>query len=262
MKTRMAGLLVAAVATSTPSAHSFAEELTGHDVARRIEDRDRGRDGRVEMEMRLYDHRGRETVRRLTVLTLREESIDHLLLRFTFPGDIRETGLLSIEQPDGDNDQFLYLPALGRSRRISSGERQDPFVGSDFTYEEISGRRLDDYNYKLLGEESLDGRPVYVLESTAKESNAKHARSVSWVDTERLMILRAEIFDSNGELIKEFTSARIEEIDGVWTPREQTMRTPREDTSTVLAITQASFNTGLPARVFTRNTLERGGELR
>ncbi len=138
-------------------------------------------------------------------------------------------GHFSTMLPEGEDDQFLYLPALGRSRRISSRERQDPFVGSDFTYVEILGRRLEDYTYQLLREDSLDGLPVYILASTAKDSNAKQPRSVSWVDAERFMILRSEIFDSNGELI----SSRIEEIPS---------RTPIDTTTTFCCFAKAQIS--------------------
>lgn len=243
------------------NAHLEAQPITGDDVARRAEARDRGEDGRLRLEMRLYDHRGRETVRRLTVLTRRQDELDSVILRFDYPGDIRDTGFLSREQSGDEDDRYLFLPALGRSRRISSQEKQDSFVGSDFTYEEITGRHLEDYTYRLLGEDSVDGRPVYVLESAAKRPDAKYPRAVSRVDAERFIILRSEIFGRSEERVKDFAAGRVEKVDGVWTALEQTMRSLRDGTHTVLEVLEAKYNLGLPGGAFTRTTLERGGEL-
>lgn len=235
--------------------------MTGDELARRIEARDRGDDGRLEMEMRVYDHRGRETVRRLTILLKREGSLDRFLLRFSYPGDIRDTGLLSIERSEGEDDRYLFLPALGRSRRVSAQEKEDSFVGSDFSYEEISGQRLEDYDYRVLGVDDLGGRPVYLLESKRKDHRSRRPRSVSWVDGERFVILKSEIFDASGDKSKEFNAQRVEQVDGIWTTVEQIMRTLRSETHTTLVVTEAGYNRGLSPSVFSRQALERGGEL-
>jgi hypothetical protein len=235
--------------------------ITGDELARRIDERDRGDDGRLEMEMRVHDHRGREIVRRLTVLLGREGPLDRLLLRFVYPGDIRDTGLLSIERSDGEDDRFLYLPALGRSRRIAAQEEEDSFVGSDFSYEDISGQRLEDYDYEVLGVDIHGGRPVYLLESSRKDPGSRRPRSVSWVDGERFVILKSEIFDASGDKSKEFNALRVERVDGIWTIMEQNMRSLRSETQTTLVVTRAAYNRGLASSLFSRQTLERGGEL-
>jgi hypothetical protein len=235
--------------------------MTGDELARRIEERDRGDDGRLEMEMRVHDHRGREIVRRLTVLLGREGPLDRLLLRFTYPGDIRDTGLLSIERSDGEDDRFLYLPALGRSRRIAAQEEEDSFVGSDFSYEEISGQRREDYDYEVLGVDELGGRPVYLLESRRKDPGSRRPRSVSWVDGERFVILKSEIFEASGDKSKEFNALRVEPVDGIWTIMEQNMKSLRSGTQTTLVVTGAAYNRGLASSSFSRQTLERGGQL-
>jgi outer membrane lipoprotein-sorting protein len=235
------------------------EGVDGTWVAERVEERDVGSDGRLEMEMRLYDHRDRETLRRMVVLTRRDRGLDRLLVRFTFPGDLRDTGFLSVETDDGDDERFLFLPSLGRSRRISAQEKQDPFVGSDLTYEDLSGRRLEDYHYRLVGEERVDGHDGYVLESTAKDGNGKYPRSLSWVDKDLFIIRRGELYDRAGEKAKEFRAERIEEIDGIWTARRLTMRDLKRGTRTELDLTSVSYDDGIPARAFTRRALEQEG---
>ena len=136
------------------AAQSVPTGETAESVARKAENRDVGRDGRFELKMRLFDRQQRVRERDLTILTMRPRpagaapgtagSGDRVLIRFTYPNDIRDTAFLVWEHPGGEDERFLYLPALGRVRRIAGAETQDSFVGSDFTYEDISGREFDE----------------------------------------------------------------------------------------------------------------------
>ena len=113
------------------------------------------------MRMKLFDRHGRVRERALTIITLRGRDApgappsapdgDRLLIRFNYPNDIRGTGFLVWEHPSSDDERFLYLPSLGRVRRIAGTETQESFVGSDFTYEDIGGREFDDYSYAFAG---------------------------------------------------------------------------------------------------------------
>jgi hypothetical protein len=165
-------------------------QTTGDWVARQAQDRDTGADARSTMRMRLVDRQGRVRERVLTTLSLkggpgRAVPGDRSLTRFTYPNDINGTGFLVWEDPGGDDERFLYLPSLGRVRRIAGNETQDSFVGSDFTYEDIGGREFDDYTYALLDEASTwtapDGttHPAYRLESRSKSTAARFPRVVS-----------------------------------------------------------------------------------
>jgi hypothetical protein len=122
-------------------------------VARQVDKRDVGIDGSFQLKMRLYDRQERARDRELTIQTMRPQAGsggskpagdgDRMLIRFTYPNDIKGTAFLVWEHPEGEDERFLFLPALGRVRRITGAEAQDNFVGSDFTYEDISGRELD-----------------------------------------------------------------------------------------------------------------------
>jgi len=131
---------------------SQAQAPSADEVARRVDARDTGRDSRLEMTMRLFDRQGRVRERALVVQAMRAQGRegDRMLVRFQSPTDIRGTGFLVWEHPDADDERFLYLPALGRVRRIAGAETQESFVGSDLTYEDIGGRELDHYTYTLV----------------------------------------------------------------------------------------------------------------
>src|SRR5215207_349797 len=142
--------------------------LTADQIARNVQDRDTGRDSRAELRMKLFDRRGRVRDRALTLLTLRRTEGDRSLIRFTYPNDIRGTGFLVWEHPQAEDDRFLFLPSLGRVRRIAGSETQESFVGSDFTYEDIGGREFDQYTYSLVDENALWTPPALGAGASAK----------------------------------------------------------------------------------------------
>lgn len=231
-------------------------QITPDEVAKQVDARDTGKDSRMEMEMKLYDRRGRETVRRLLLKGRRDQGLDKMLLRFTYPGDIRDTAFLALENREGEDDRFLYLPSLGRSRRISAQEKQESFVGSDITYEDISGRRLEDYTYRLLGEAAVDGAPCYTLESTAKDPSAKYPRAVSFVDKVSFLIRKGEVFDRSGEKAKQYHAQDVLRVDGIWTVKRMVMENLKQGTRTVLDTNRVEYNRGIPQNAFTRKSLE------
>lgn len=237
-------------------------------IARQVQDRDTGRDSRLQMTMRLVDRQQRVRERQLDVTALRGSEggrrADRLLIRFRYPADIRGTSFLVVEHPESDDERFLYLPALGRVRRIAGEEKQDSFVGSDFTYEDIGGRELDDYTYTTLDAEAVwqspegDKRPAWKLESKAKDPNANYPRVVSTVLEDTFVVVAAENFNRRGELVKQFEVRSLKQISGIWTALEMVMRNLRDKTRTELTVTKAEYNIGLKEGDFSRRALEQG----
>ena len=238
--------------------------LTPDDVARRVQDRDTGRDSRAEMQMRLFDRQGRVRERSMTVLALRgtDGAGDKTLVRFLYPNDIKNTGLLVWEHPDSDDERFLFLPALRRVRRIAGEERQESFVGSDLSYEDIGGRDVADYDYAFADENATwtapDGsrHPVWALESRTKDSGADYPRSVSLVLKDRFIIVHSDIFNRRNERAKVFDVKRLERVDGIWTVLELVVVNERQDTRTELTTTSIRYNVGLSENDFSRRQLE------
>jgi hypothetical protein len=242
-----------------------AQRLTADQVARRVEDRETGRDSRADLRMKLYDRRGRQRDRALTLLTLRGTggAGDRLLIRFTYPNDIRGTGFLVWEHPDGDDERFLYLPSLGRVRRIAGSEAQESFVGSDFSYEDIGGREFDEYSYSLLDENASwtsEGRthPAYRLESKRKSGSAEFPRVVSLVLKDSFVVVQADLHNRRNEKQKVYTVARLQQIQGIWTVMSSSMTNDLDKTRTDLTIDKVDYNLGLKEDAFTRRELEAG----
>ena len=238
---------------------------TAEQIARSVQDRDTGRDSRADLRMKLFDRRGRARDRALTLLTLRRAEGDRSLIRFTYPKDIRGTGFLVWEHPKGDDERFLYLPSLGRVRRIAGSEAQESFVGSDFSYEDISGRELDDYTYALLEENaswSAPGgqpRPAYRLESRRKDTSVEFPRVVSLVLKDSYVVVQADVYNRRSEKQKVYTVGRLEQVQGIWTVLASVMTNDLDRTRTELAVDRIAYNTGLTESAFSRRELEGAG---
>jgi hypothetical protein len=242
-------------------------------VAEQIDNRDTGRDSRLQMTMRLHDRQGRIRERSLTLTGLRAtgkrptsaDAIgDRLLIRFLAPGDIKGTGFLVWEHENADDERFLYLPALGRVRRIAGAEKQESFVGSDLSYEDIGGRELDDYTYTFVQRESTWTAPdggvhrAWLLESRAVDRQSAYPRTVSTVRKDTFVVVAVEIYNRRNEREKKYDVRRLEQISGIWTAMDVQMVNELQRTRTELVVTEARYNTGLTEADFTRRVLEQG----
>ena len=254
-------LLLCAAALAAPAAQDSAEW-----VARQVRDRNTGRDSRAELRMRLIDRQGRVRERALTMLRLRGEKGkgDRALLRFTYPNDIRNTAFRVWEHPGADDERFLYLPALGRVRRIAGQEKDESFVGSDLSYEDIGGRDIADYTYAFTADVTSwtapDGtrHPAWLLESKAKDPDAQFPRSVSFVLKDKFLITAADVFNRRNERVKHFEVRKLERVEGIWTVLDLVMSNERDDTRTELTTTSIDYNVGLKEDDFSRRQLEAG----
>ena len=270
-------VLLLAGMTRDPQVARQAAPRTATDVARRVQDRDAGRDSRQTLRMKLVDRRGRVRERVLDVVMLRGRGApgtapaapdgDRLLIRFTYPNDIRGTSFLVWEHPAAEDERFLYLPSLGRVRRIAGSETQDSFVGSDFTYEDIGGREFDDYAYAFAGADGENAswtppaggpaRPAWRLESRHHDPATQFPRVVSLVLKDSDVVVRAEIYNRRGEQQKTYAVRSLQEIEGIWTVMDSEMTNVLERTRTELLVERADYNVGLKESDFSRRELER-----
>jgi hypothetical protein len=245
-------------------------ELRGAWLARQVEDRDTGRDARIAMRMKLFDRQGRVRERALSISSMRggpgrPVPGDRSLVRFTHPNDIKGTAFLVWEQADADDERFLFLPSLGRVRRIAGSEAQESFAGSDFTYEDIGGREFEEYTYRLINAPAAswtapDGsrHAVYQLESRSRDAGARFPRVVSLVRQDNFVVVRAEIHNKRDELQKTFEAVRVEKAGGYWTVLDMKMSDASQRTRTELVLEKVEYNVGLKPDDFSRRELERG----
>jgi hypothetical protein len=276
----LAGALIAVAAAwpasravPVPAVH-LAAPLSADEIARRVRDRDTGRDSRSTLRMKLFDRHGRARARALTLISLvgrgkpgapkTAPDGDRLLIRFTHPNDIKGTAFLVWEHPGAEDERFLYLPSLGRVRRIAGTETQESFVGSDFTYEDIGGREFDEYTYGVVDETASwadpagGSRPGWRLESRRKAPSAEFPRVVSLVLKDSFVVVQADVYNKRSEKQKVYTVRRLELVDGVWTAMDSDMTNGIEKSRTELKVESADYNVGLKESDFSRRELERG----
>jgi len=237
------------------NAHVQTPSSRGEWLARQVHDRDTGRDGRVAFKMRLFDRQERARERALTVVSKKYPAGDKSLTRFTYPADIAGTGFLVWEHQDED-ERFLFLPSLARVRRIAGSEAQESFVGSDFTYEDIGGRKLGDYTYALVND-TADNGAAYTLESRAKDPAARFPRVVSTIRKDNFVVIHADIFNKRDELAKVFDASKVEKIGKYWTVTAMTMKDLGQKTRTEMTVEKAEYDIGLADEMFTRRELEK-----
>lgn len=231
---------------------------TGLWVAQSIDERERGDDASLKMDMSLVDKKGRERHRKLTIIRKDFGEKDKLLLKFTFPKDIKGTSFLVWEHKGRDNERFLYLPALGRIRRIATREKNENFAGTDFSYEDISGRKLEDYTYTLIKEEIIcEEKACYLLASYPKEKNSRYPKILSWARKDNFVVIKGEYYDKKGKVEKTYTVLKLDKIDGIWTVLEHSMENHKTAHKTFITVKDVKYNKGVPDKRFERRALKR-----
>ncbi|MBI2219118.1 MAG: outer membrane lipoprotein-sorting protein [Candidatus Rokubacteria bacterium] len=179
-----------------------------------------GEDLRARVTMRLISRNGGERVRELTMTRrdLRDGGEQRYFIYFHRPPDVRDMTFLVWKYPGRDDDRWLYVPALKLVRRIAANDKRSSFAGSDFSYEDVSGREPEEDAHKLVREERVGERAAYVIESVPKDpASVDFSRKLSWIDTATWLPLKEEYYDRRGELSRVFTAEELKEVQGFWT---------------------------------------------
>ena len=231
--------------------------LTGKELAQLVYDRDIGDDSCAHSAMGLISRSGKKRIRHFIIYQKDDGKLLKQLIRFTSPADIEGTGFLSFEREDKETEQFLYLPALRRTRRIVSSQKDHRFVNTDFTYEDMERRQVEDYTHTISGEEKKLGRDCWILESRPKaKAQSQYSLVKSWVAKEIYVPLFVEYYSKKGKLIKEYSVAKLEKIQGIWTEIEVVMTDLEREYRTLIKVKDIKYNSNLPDDTFTRRNLE------
>ena len=251
----------AAVTGATPVRGDTENERLGFEVAARADRSDRGfGDSEVELEMVLRNSAGRESRRNLKIATLEipdESAGDKSLVVFGSPNDIKGTALLSHAMILDPDDQWLYLPALKRVKRISSANKSGPFVGSEFAFEDFTALELNKYNYTWLREGEYEGLTVDVVERKPRYENSGYTSQITWVDRDVFQVRKVEFYDRRGDLLKTLTLSDYREYDGSWRSHRMEMVNHQTGKSTDLLYGEYRFGTGLMDNDFVKGRLAR-----
>lgn len=234
----------------------LGQQVGGNEIMQQSFNRDDGKDGYFKIEMALIDKGGGQRKRILEIYTKDYGRLIKNFIKFTEPPDIKGTSFLSWENENGDDTQYLYLPELGRARRIVSSQKDLRFVNTDFTYEDMQRRKPDKDEHKLLAEEDYSGRPCFVVESLPKD-NSLYSKRVSWVDKESSVIVKIEFYNKRGDKFKIFKVEGLEKKSGIWTAVDTVMEDLSESHKTLMKMKEVKYNRGLDDGIFTQENLER-----
>ncbi len=247
-----------------PHTHALAQGETPEDkglrIAREASARDDGfGDFTAGMTMVLRDRHGRESVRRMRFKVLEVQGDgDKSLFVFDEPPDVRGTALLTHAHVNTQDDQWLYLPALKRVKRINAARRSGSFMGSEFSYEDMSSHEVEEYTYKYLRDEPCGELTCTVIEQAPLDKKSGYSRKLVWQDTGELRTWKVELYDRRGSHLKTLTLANYQQyLDRYWRAGEQTMVNHLTGAATVLQWTGFQFRTDLDDGEFSRTALRR-----
>ena len=260
----LGGLALVLACICLPHADALAQQETPEDkglrIARESSDRNEGfGDFTAGMTMVLRDRQGRESVRqmRFKVLEVPGDG-DKSLFVFDQPRDVQGTALLTHAHINIQDDQWLYLPALKRVKRISASTRSGSFMGSEFSYEDMSSPEVEEYTYKYLRDEPCGELTCTVIEQFPLEEKSGYSRKVVWQDTGELRIWKMELYDRRRSHLKTLTFDNYQQyLDQYWRAGEQTMVNHLTGASTVLHWTDFRFGADLDESEFTQTALRR-----
>lgn len=224
-----------------------------------VYNQDNSRDATWRALMETVDRNGKARRKNFIFRRLGSLGRSKTLVRFTDPAEVRGVGLLSFNQPGGGDRQWMYTPAIQRTRRIAPQERSRKFLGTDFTNEDMAERVLDDFSYKLISEgEMMDGRRTYKIEARPVAANrSQYSQIYLWVPVDVPYVIHAQMYDDKGQRIREYHASQLEKVSGIWVAKRVEISTPAENTRTVMILHEVRFNTGLTEDLFTQQALEK-----
>ena len=254
------------IGMSLLATHAFADDAKARAIMEKVDARDDGKTIEQDMKMILIDKSGKKRLRDLKSYSKDFGVDEHRALFFKSPADVRNTGFLTYDYDDAskDDDQWLYLPALKKVKRIPSADKSSSFMGSDFSYFDMTDRDLEDYDFKLLKETKVRGKDAWVIEATPRNKKvvkeSGYTKTIGIVRKDNYVVVRSINFMKNGKR-KYFDMTKLHKQNGIWVPDEMTMTTKKGKHTThktILRFNHIKVNKPLSDDLFTTRRLEKG----
>lgn len=233
--------------------------MTGNEVMQQVYTRPNGNNMSANLVMTLTNNRGSTRERSIVQFRQDDGATEKKLMFFTAPADVRDTSFLNFSYSDGrSDDQWIYLPALKRVKRIASDNTGDSFMGSDFTYDDMGERHPSEDRHTVLRQETIDGWDVFVVESIPVDPKETYTRTVSWIVDGEWIGLKKEFYTADGKLGKTLGIDAFEKIDDIWVITDMTMANVQKNTSTRIQMKDVSFNNDLADSFFSERQMRIG----
>ena len=245
----------------------FADDPKARAIMEKVDARDDGDNQTSNMEMILIDKKGKKRVRKISTF-MKDKGKDMLrLMFFQHPADVKDTGFLTYDydDPDKDDDQWLYLPALRKTKRIASSDKSASFMGSDLTYSDMTSRNLEDYDFTLKKEMDVKGVKTWLIESIPRSKDViketGYTKSLIFVRQDNYYVVRAVHWVRDGGYLKYLDVKKLDLIDGIWVGTEMHVTKKKGGKTvhkTILKLNNVKFNQELSEELFTIRRLEKG----
>ncbi|MDH5301177.1 MAG: outer membrane lipoprotein-sorting protein [Gammaproteobacteria bacterium] len=246
---------------------ALADDAKARAIMEKVDAVNKG-DNRVsDMEMILIDRHNNQRTRSLRTFSKDFGKDTYRIMFFLSPADVENTGFLTYDYDDAnkDDDQWLFLPALRKSKRIASTDKSGSFMGSDFNYADMTDRDLQNYDFTLKKEMDVDGKKVWAIEAVPRSKKIidefGYSKSLAFVRQDNHVVIRAINWEKDGGKMKFMEITKLEQIDGIWTPLEISMTTKQGQQTehrTILRFHNVKYNQNLGDDAFTLRRLEKG----
>ena len=212
---------------------------------------------RYEGLLQTFDRSGKTTEKRWIYQRIGAHGQSKAVIRFTVPAEVKGVALLIVNHPDRSSDQWMWTPAIERDRRIALQDRSTRFFGTDFSFEDLEERDLNQYDYTLLGEETVDGADCWKIESIPKSAkSSQYTRSIIWIRKDNYAAARLECYVKD-QVVRRLDYTRITNIQGIWTAQEMTMTDLKRSSVTRLTLDKVEYNLALKDDDFTLQAIRR-----
>lgn len=259
MKTLKIITLLTAAFLLSAAPISFAQQLTGREIIDNTYNRPEGDDQKANLKMTLRNSRGDTRVRDIRRFTKDMGDEEKSIMFFTAPADVAGTSFMNwTYDDDRSDDQWIYLPALRKVKRISSENKSDHFMGSDFTYDDLGDRKLDEDEHELSREEEVDGKVCYVIESVPVDPDYMYSKTVTWIEKDTYIGVKKAFYDEDGDHLKTLSIKEYKDVSGFDIVTHSEMHNVQKDHTTIMKLTDVEVNTGVTSNMFTERMMMRG----
>jgi len=251
IKAAILGLLIANTLDVT-----IAQDTKAYEVMKKNDELTKPKDSYSEISLVLKDSKGRTIQRTLKSFSLKTNEGYNSFIEVLSPADIAGMRLLSLAK-QGEDDQRLYLPSFGKSRKISSSGKTGKFLGSDIYFYDLEDHDLDEFNYKFIGNKTWNGKDFFVIESVPKDKNAPYSKTIHWVSSADFFIYKSEMYDKNNRLLKTLIVSKTKTQQNIIVPWQLEITNSKDRHSTLYQVTSNKINPGVDANTFSVKNLEK-----
>ncbi|MBL8028041.1 MAG: outer membrane lipoprotein-sorting protein [Fibrobacteres bacterium] len=243
--------------TGTLIAQSSPDGLT---IIKNVYNRPQPKDQQGVLTMSLINSKNEQRVREIKQFISNKETVEKKLMFFISPADVRNTSFMnwSYVNTGKDDDQWIYLPALKKTKRISSEGKSDYFMGSDFTYDDLGDRQPEEDEHTLVREEQINNINCYVVKSTPRDKGYLYSSTVSWIDKEKWVGVKKEFYDEDGKHLKTLTVKESKKMGGFWMIVISEMHNVQKNHRTRMELKDITVDQGISDAQFSERAMMRG----